>query len=845
MASACDDRRGEAAAGLARLSTPARQRRPGLLLLPAGVVVMLLGLWGGLARLGYSLPADTSSADDHGILMSLGFLGTLIAVERAVALRRSWSWVAPMASAAGSVLLVVGLPSVVGKTLLLVGGIGLTAAYVALDRVQRSTHNTLMGVAAVGWVVAAALWLADRDIALLVPWLAVFLVVTIVAERLELSRLLQISHRARLVLAFSVVAFVVGAGVSTFDSDAGVRVCGAALLALTAWLLVCDLARRTVRQRGVTRFMAVGLLVGYVWLGTGGALWLGYGFHLDDAVFDAQLHAVFLGFVMSMVFAHAPVIAPSVLRRPFQYRPVLYVPLALLHLSLIVRLLGGDALSSDVAWRAGGITNVVALLAFVAGTAFSLLFVRKRSASSSGKELVVRSKWRDLAGSPTAAGAVIGVVVLVAAVAFANSGRSSADAPAATAGVVNASATTGVAVSLREMSIDPSTVTATPGARLVLRVTNDGTMRHDLRLSNGAHTPLLSPGQTTVLDAGVVTEPLSGWCTVPGHRAAGMTMRIVLGAAAASPSAAPDDAMSAIPGMAGMAGMGSLAGSPPVGWKPVDAALPAVGAGAVHDVTWHIKDVKLAVAPGVTQTMWTFNGSVPGPVLHGHVGDTFNVTVVNDTRMTHNIDFHAEEGPPATAMTPIAPGASHTYRFVAQYAGAWLYHCGTEPMLMHMGNGMYGALIVDPAGLRPVAQQYVLVGSELFFGSEGGVGDYAKMKADTPDAVVFNGYPFAYQHAPLKAHTGDRVRVWVVDAGPTRSVAFHVVGAPFDTVYVDGAYALQADDAAKGGAQTLPVDPGDGGFVEFTFTEPGQYPFLSHAMADAVLGAAGTFAVSN
>jgi nitrite reductase (NO-forming) len=389
-------------------------------------------------------------------------------------------------------------------------------------------------------------------------------------------------------------------------------------------------------------------------------------------------------------------------------------------------------------------------------------------------------------------------------------------------------------------------------------------MRHDLRLSNGAHTALLQPGQTTVLDAGVITKALDGWCTVPGHRAAGMTMRIVLGDEQSTPSAQPttaapsSDASTGMAGMADMPGMSgstatsgpdaaspNLAGAPPTGWQPRDATLQPIGAGSVHNVTWHIKDVVLPMAPGVTQTMWSFDGTVPGPVLHGRVGDTFNVTVVNDTQMTHNIDFHAELGPPATAMAPIAPGASHTYHFVANYAGAWLYHCATEPMLMHMGNGMYGAVVIDPPDLAPVAKQYVLVGSELFFGSQDGVGDYAKMLADKPDAVVFNGFPFAYQHVPLQARVGDRVRVWVIDAGPTRAMAFHVVGAPFDTTYVDGAYTLRAGNAARGGAQTLPVDPGDGGFVELTFTQPGSYPFLTHAMADAVIGAAGSFDVSN
>jgi nitrite reductase (NO-forming) len=827
-----------------------------LLLLPAGVVVMLFGLWGGLARLGYSLPADTSSADAHGILMSLGFLGTLIAVERAVALRAFWAWVAPAAAAVGSLALVFGAPAVLGKGLLLLAGVALTAVYGALHRVQRSTHNTLMGVAALGWVVAAALWLANRDIALLVPWLAGFLVITIVAERLELSRLLQISQRSRQVLVSVVMVFVVGAIVSTFNDDVGLRVCGGAFLALAGWLLVCDLARRTVRQRGVTRFMAVGLLAGYGWLAASGLLWLGYGFHVDDAVYDAQLHAVFLGFVMSMVFAHAPVIAPSVLRRPFQYRPVLYIPLALMHLSLIVRVVGGDALSSDDAWRAGGITNEIALLAFVVGTATSLLFVRARNATSSEQATRTTATWRSRLTSPAAVGALIGAIVLVASIAFANSGSTATPKSAGdTTGVSADGSTTGVAISLVEMRIEPSTVTVKPGTHLMLRVTNDGTMRHDLRLSNGAHTPLLKPGQTAVLDAGVITKALDGWCTVPGHRAAGMTMRIALGdqqSVVASTPPTTGAGMADMPGMGGSTASAgpdavspNLAGAPPDGWRPFDATLPPVGASGVHDVTWHIEDVELPVAPGVTQTMWTFDGTVPGPVLHGRVGDTFNVTVVNDTQMTHNIDFHAEQGPPAAVMTPIAPGASHTYHFVAKYAGAWLYHCATEPMLMHMGNGMYGALIIDPPDLAPVAEQYVLVGSELFFGPQGGVGDYTKMLADKPDAVVFNGFPFAYQQVPLQAHVGDQVRVWVVDAGPTKDIAFHVVGAPFETTYLDGAYTLRAGDSAGGGAQTLPVDPGDGGFVELTFTQPGSYPFLTHAMADAVIGAAGSFDVGH
>ncbi len=817
------------------------------ILLPSAVIVVLAGLWGALARLGYHVPAAATSSADHGVLMSLGFIGTLIAVERATALGRWWSWIAPAASVAGSVWLVLGGAASAGRALLVVAGVVLFVTYVALDRIQRSTHNTLMAVAALGWVVTTAFMVAGRDVARLVPWLAVFLVITITAERLELSRTLGITRTARKLLVGAVLIFLVGATISIWTSQSGVRVGGIGLLAMTLWLVTFDIARRTVRQHGITRFMAAGLLAGYAWLGVGGLLWLVFGYHVDDHVYDAQLHAVFLGFVLSMIFAHAPVIVPTVVRRPLPYRSAFYGPLALLHVSLVLRIVGGDAAGSQAAWQIGGVLNEVALLGFVGVTASTLFLAGRRMPSVH----VVARRLR----SPAAAGVALGLVVTAVAVVFANSGSSSNADPmshhdAATgtntvSGVTApAGATTTVDISLVEMRIEPSTVIVKSGQKLILHVTNKGHMRHDLKLSSGVRTTLLNPGQSVDLDAGVVTKALSGWCTVPGHRAAGMTMNIELASSASKN----------FTGNA-MAGMGNpnsepsandaiskdLAAQPSSGWKPYDAMLPPVR-GSVHDVTWHVKDVVTTVAPGVTQTLWTFDGTAPGPILHGRVGDTFNVTLVNDTDMAHNLDFHAESGPPSSVMVEVPPGSSHTYTFVADRAGAWLYHCGTEPMLLHMANGMYGALIVDPPDLAPVAKQYVLVGSEFFFGPQGGIGDYAKMAKDLPDTVVFNGYPFAYTFAPLKAEVGDRVRVWVVDAGPSRSLAFHVVGAPFDTLFLDGSYHVKPSDA--GGAQTLPVDPGDGGFVEFSFTQPGEYPFLTHVMADAVLGASGTFSVS-
>ncbi|ABK52276.1 multicopper oxidase, type 3 [Acidothermus cellulolyticus 11B] len=460
-----------------------------------------------------------------------------------------------------------------------------------------------------------------------------------------------------------------------------------------------------------------------------------------------------------------------------------------------------------------------------------------------------RTRRTHLLVALTAAAAGIGLVA--ATIAFAGSGHQHTGSRAA----VVAPATHGVSrvnVTLAEFHIDPARLVVAPGTHLYLVVRNGGHMEHDLRLSNGAHTRLLEPGQETTLDAGVVRTDLSGWCTVPGHRAAGMTMTITVGtAAAAAPTPQPGTGVMEMPGMPAESGVAApnpadataaaLDTAPPPGWRPIDAALPAAPSGTVHKVTWHIRDVVTTVAPGVTQTLWTFDGRVPGPTLRGRVGDTFEVTVVNDTSMTHNLDFHAESGPPAEVMTPIPPGGRHTYTFVARYAGAWLYHCGTAPMLMHVANGMYGALIIDPPNLAPVDREYVLVASEFFFGPPRGPGDYAKMLADRPDTVVFNGYPFAYKWRPLTAVVGQRIRIWIVDAGPNRGVAFHVIGEPFTTTYVDGHYALQ--NTSDGAAQTLAVDPGDGGFVELTFSRPGDYPFVDHQMADAELGAMGTISV--
>jgi nitrite reductase (NO-forming) len=187
-------------------------------------------------------------------------------------------------------------------------------------------------------------------------------------------------------------------------------------------------------------------------------------------------------------------------------------------------------------------------------------------------------------------------------------------------------------------------------------------------------------------------------------------------------------------------------------------------------------------------------------------------------------------------MRTIAPGQSLVYRFTATRAGIWMYHCSTMPMTAHIANGMFGAVVIEPPGLPKVAHSYVLIQSELYLGAQGGIVDPAKAAADEPDAVVFNGYADQYDHAPLTARAGQRIRIWLLDAGPNRPMDFHVVGGQFDTTYAEGAYLLHG---GPGGSQALALQPGQGGFVELTLPQAGHYPFVTHVMADAERGAHG------
>lgn len=371
-----------------RRSLGAGLRPNHLALLALAGLGLLAGLGGALVLVGALGSAAFPSASGarlaagHGLLMSLAFLGTLIALERAVALGRPWGYAAPAAAGLGGLAILVGAPAIAGSLLFALGGAGLVVIYVAFDRIERSLQTTIQGLGAVAWLGAAGVLLAGRGASTAVVWLAAFLVLTIAGERLDLARLGGIGGRGRPALAAAVTLLLGGAVVSLVVFDLGLRLAGFGLLGLAIWLGRFDLARRTIRLDGAPRFIAGALLLGYGWLAVAGLLWIVEGGAASGLIRDALLHALFLGFVMSMVFAHAPIILPAVTGLPLPYRPWFVTHLGLLHLGLLVRVGLGDLAGSMSAWQAGGVLNVLAIVLFVVGSAMASLGELRRRRGS-------------------------------------------------------------------------------------------------------------------------------------------------------------------------------------------------------------------------------------------------------------------------------------------------------------------------------------------------------------------------------------------------------------------------------------------------------------------------------
>ncbi|GAA1764645.1 hypothetical protein [Luedemannella helvata] len=360
---------GPAAASLppAASVTAAARARPGWRVPPlaAGALALAGGLWSALLLLGVDLPVPRPTLPEvHGPLMVLGFVGTLVALERAVALGSGWALLAPACSGLGALALLATGPTLGAKLLLATAAVALLGVYRQLWR--RQPGPALLGqvAGALAWYAATLLWLGGYDVPQVVPWLATFAIATIAGERLDLA--FVAGERARRWFLAALAALMGGATAATLWPVTGAHLFGAGLLAMVAWLATYDAARRTVRGTGLPRYGGAGLLAGYAWLAVAGVLWAGAGSTMDGPRYDAATHAVFLGFVLSMIFVHAPVILPAVLRRPLPYHPVLYAPLALLHGSLLARVVLGDAAGLEPVWRWAGVANVASVLLFAA-----------------------------------------------------------------------------------------------------------------------------------------------------------------------------------------------------------------------------------------------------------------------------------------------------------------------------------------------------------------------------------------------------------------------------------------------------------------------------------------------
>lgn len=358
-------------------------------LLPGGFA-LLAGLDAALLLLGLPAPVTLDRLPRvHGALLVLGFVGTVVFLERAVALRRWWGYGAPVFLGLGGILLLSPLPLAVGQGLFALGTVVQIAVYGALWRRQESEALALQVLGAFAATGSALLWWGGTPVATALPWFATFLILTIAGERLELARVGSLRGGSeRLVMGLGMAVFIATVA-STLWPVVGHPLLGLALLALVGRLLGFDVARRLVRSTGLPRYMAWCLLAGYAWLIVAGGVWLLLGQVTEGPGYDAVIHAVFLGFTMSMIMAHAPVILPAVLARPLPYRPVFYLPVVLLHVSLLLRLGVGDLYGQIWAVQTGGSLNIIAVLIFVVLAAWSTVTGKRATAARTARPAAV------------------------------------------------------------------------------------------------------------------------------------------------------------------------------------------------------------------------------------------------------------------------------------------------------------------------------------------------------------------------------------------------------------------------------------------------------------------------
>jgi len=346
-------------------------------LLAMGLFVLLAALWGGWIRLGWNWPRlQPTLPMSHGPLMVAGFLGTLISLERAAALRRPWTYLGPLFCALGGLALVFRLPSPIGPLLLTVGSLWLVFIFSAILKQHFAPYTAWMAAGALAFLIGNLLWLSGRQVYEIVFWWQGFLILTIAGERLELGRLKRLTPLAQRLFLAAGAIYAAGLFLSIWKLALGVRLASLGMLALAAWLLTYDIARNTIRKPGLPRFAAICLLSGYVWLAAAGVMGLAFGALPAGPRYDAMLHAVFLGFIISMIFGHAPIIFPAILGLPVRFDPLFYSHLILLHVSLLLRV-GGDLLGLWDLRLWGGLLNGIAILLFLTLTFRSVIGSRK------------------------------------------------------------------------------------------------------------------------------------------------------------------------------------------------------------------------------------------------------------------------------------------------------------------------------------------------------------------------------------------------------------------------------------------------------------------------------------
>jgi nitrite reductase (NO-forming) len=387
-----------------------------------------------------------------------------------------------------------------------------------------------------------------------------------------------------------------------------------------------------------------------------------------------------------------------------------------------------------------------------------------------------------------------------------------------------------------DLGFQPNTLHVDEPGRYEVVLANTGSIIHDITFPDGTMI-VTEAGQTASAVIDVPQGGLTFICSIPGHSDAGMKGSISVGSTGGTDTG------------------GDHGGPPPAtdiqpdpdapAYTLFDPFAPAALEGTVHDIELVIEEKLMTVAEGFQQAVWTFGGTVPGPVIRVKVGDTIRIRLVNpdSARLPHSIDFHSSQVAWNDEMTSINPGEEKLYEWTADYAGVWMYHCGTAPALHHIANGMYGMVIVEPReGLPPVDHEVALVQSEWYLGPQGEPASLTKAAeaAPAPDYVVFNGVANQYLDNPIQVGTGSTVRVFVLNAGPSVDSSFHVVGTIFNRVIKEGVHLTKGNDG-NWGSQAVDLSPAQGAIVEFVTPEDGLYPAVTHAFNFVGRGALGLF----